>query len=77
MYIAALEREKMPHCFQSDDAKQTSAPYIFLPDFSKLMQSFSLEDSCNLKALCIEISCGDFSFQKLIIKTKPMVSNPW
>ena len=20
MYIAALEREKMPHCFQSDDA---------------------------------------------------------
>ena len=43
MYIAALEREKMPHCFQSDDAKQTSAPYIFLPGFSNLIKSFGLK----------------------------------
>ena len=39
----------------------------FLPGFSKLMQSFDLEDSYNLKAFCIKISCGDFSFQKLKI----------
>ena len=40
---------------------------FFLPGFSKLMQSFDLEDSYNLKALCIKISCGDFSIQKLKI----------
>ena len=37
---------------------------FFLPGFLKLMQSFDLEDSYNLKALCIKMSCGDFSFQK-------------